>query len=480
MKRMHPHAVFTACALLFLCALASCGDDHPVPRFEGPPRDHRTVCDVPVCFQRLEDSVREGPGSGSTDRYLGANNDPLLIPWPSYSILGDVREHIQGVQRYKDYLVLSAGIRGGEGKASQLIVVRMGSRTEDGAWSKPYGNPQFDHENPSPLDRVIAVIDVDNRKWHAGGIQMAGPILAVPIYGDGDRAQVRFFDFSRPETPAALEDITLISPENSPSRAVGLIRIPNKHYLLLVWDDRNLYFYLSRTTDIHQGFDASTCFVVSPEDVRGGFQTEGSGPFGFSTYQNLTFVTDRSDGVYLVATRNTQVGSPVLTGKNFATLYKVSWPGGDHERRPEIDRVESKQIHCHDHQCDFAAGAGTYVDADGELFLYAVPHHLRDFNRRIPFNEYAFDVDYVQPHQRGSRNAREKQTPLLSRGNPEGTLPVAPGAGQFLSGRDSGRYPKDRVEDREQARSGQHRDGFAAFPGLQHPAGPVAQPAKEL
>jgi len=388
MKWAYPYAAPEACTLLVFLILASCGGGRPVPQAEGP-QDHRTVCDVPVCFQRLEDSVREGPDSGSTDRYLSANNDPSLIPWPRYSMLGDLKEHVQGVQRYRNYLVLSAGIGEGADKASQLIVLHMGSRTEDGAWSEPYGNPEFDYENPSPLDRVVGVVDVDRNKWHAGGIQMAGPILAVPIYGDGDRAHVRFFDFSVPETPTALEEITLISPENSPSRAVGLVRIPNRHYLLLVWDDHNLYFYPSRTTDIFDGFDASTYSVVSPEEVRGGFQTEGSGPFGFSTYQNLTFVTDRSGGVYFVATRNTQVGSPVLAGRNFATLYKVSWPGGDVERRPEIDHQESKEIHGYNSQCDFAAGAGVHVDAHGELFLYAVPHYLQDFNRRIHFNEYA-------------------------------------------------------------------------------------------
>jgi hypothetical protein len=389
MKWTHKHPASAACVLLLFFTLASCSDDPPAPQVAGP-QEYRTACDVPVCFEWLEDSVRESPDTGSTDRYLGANNDTSLIPWPRYSILGVLKEHVQGVQRYRNYLILSSGIAEGEDKASQLIVLRMGSRTENGAWSNPYGNPDFNYENPSPRDQVVNVIDIDKNKWHAGGIQMAGPILAVPIYGDGDRAQIRFFDFTVPETPTALEDITLISPENSPSRAVGLVRIPNQHYLLLVWDDHNLYLYQSKTTDMYQGFNASNYSVVSPDDVRGGFQTEGSGPFGFSTYQNLNFVTDRSEGVYFVATRNTQVGSPVLPGNNFATLYKVSWPGGDYESRPEIDHYETKQIYCYNNQCDFAAGAGMYVNGNGALFLYAVPHYLHDFNTRINFNEYTF------------------------------------------------------------------------------------------
>ena len=329
--------------------------------------------------------MRASPFFGSTDRYLGANNDKALLPWPTYAILGNLKDHFQGVQRYRNTLVLSCGL---EETTSQLIVIRMGSRAESGPWSEPYGNPDYNYLRPSTMDHVGGLIDIDSEKWHAGGIQMAGPILAVPVYGADKNGEVRFYDFSDPERPVPLPGMTVVSPEKSPSRAVGLTRLPGGHSMLLVWDDHNLYFYNSRSTDIYAGFDSDRYAEVNPDQVVGGFQTEGTGPFGFSTYQNINFVTDCAGGVYIVGTRNTQRGSPVLPGKDYATLYSVTWPGDDFSATPEIVNLTSRQIYCYNEQCDFAAGAGLYVDDEGQMFLYGVPHYMHGMNGRINFNEY--------------------------------------------------------------------------------------------
>lgn len=351
--------------------------------------NHNLLVDnVPDKFRKIPPKVRKSPFFGSTKKYLGARNDGI-IPWPDYTSTDDnelgLGEHFQGIQRIGQHLILSGGIKTGI-RRSQLIVIKMRTQSESGPWALPkYG---FSYKKPPPEDRIAIVVDIDRLQWHAGGIQAMGDVIAVPIYGDGAGSEIRYFDFSnRNNGPTEIEGIRLTKSDMK-SKAVALTQLQNHHYMTMVWDDENLDFHYSNSPDIGNGFQ--TAYTrVNKGDVQGGFQPGGGGISGNGTYQSVNFVRDSDNTVYFVAVRNQQKASPTFPGKDFADLYKVSWPNG-YEAEPEISRVEHKQMYCYNGQCNFGAGAGIYIDDEQHLFLYGASHWLHGGNARYNFNEYSY------------------------------------------------------------------------------------------
>jgi len=352
--------------------------------------DNHNLCidNVPDKFRKIPKKVRKSPFWGSTKKYLGARNDGT-IPWPDYTTSGDnelgLGEHFQGIQRIGQYLILSGGIKTGI-RRSQLIVIKMGTQSETGPWALPrYG---FSYKKPPPKDRIVKVVDIDRVKWHAGGIQAMGKIIAVPIYGGPPGSGIRYFDFSVPENgPVEIEGIRLTKSDMN-SKAVALTQLPNDHYMTMVWDDEYLDFHYSNSDDIQNGFQ-TTHTRVHKNEVQGGFQPGGAGISGFGTYQSVNFVRDCDNTVYFVAARNQQKGSPTFPGDDYADLYKVLWPNG-YEARPEISLVDHRQLYCYNQQCNFGAGAGIYVDDEQHFFLYGASHWLHGGNARYNFNEYSY------------------------------------------------------------------------------------------
>lgn len=346
------------------------------------------VDNVPAKFREIPPKVRRSRFFGSTKKYLGARNYGK-IPWPDYTSTDDnelgLGEHFQGIQRIGQYLIISGGIKTGI-KRSQLIVIKMGTRPKSGPWALPkYG---FSYKKPSSMDKIIKVVDLDRKKWHAGGIQAMGEVLAVPIYGGDPGSDIRYFDFSDPENGATeMADIRLTKSDMK-SKAVALTRLPNDHYMTMVWDDEDLDFHYCNSPDIRNGFQTAYA-RVNKRDVHGGFQPGGGGISGDGTYQSVNFVRDSDNTVYFVATRNAEKASPTFIGKDFADLYKVSWPNG-YEAEPEISRVDHRQMYCYNQQCSFGAGAGIYIDDKQHLFLYGASHWLHGGNARYNFNEYSY------------------------------------------------------------------------------------------
>lgn len=359
--------------------------------------------DVPARFREIPPKVRCSSFFGSTKKYLGARVNSK-IEWPDYTSnvanWGGIEEHFQGIQRIGQYLILSGGIKTGE-QRSQLIVINMETRSKKGPWALPrYG---YSYKNPPPEDRIVKVVDIDDKKWHTGGIQAMDCVIAVSIYGDRPRTQgseICYFDFTDPQHPEEIENIRL-HREKKKSNAVALTRLTNGHYMTMVWDDENLDFHYSVSDDISHGFQ-TTAATVPKQDVGAGFDDanpdnlDPGGTFGYGTYQNINFVRDQADKMYFVATRNSEKASPTSRGKDFADLYEISWREKegtsdlDYEAPPRISRTEHKQMYCYNQQCNFGAGAGIYIDDEAHLFLYGASHWLHGGNERYNFNEYSY------------------------------------------------------------------------------------------
>jgi hypothetical protein len=353
------------------------------------------LVNVEYSFDRIPDKVRSSSLFGSTSKYLGARN--TLIPWPRYTSQSEnnfgLEEHFQGIQRLGAWdhttgrhFVLSGGIKNGTPQKSQLIVFEMGTQPATGPWALPdYG---YDYENPPAADRTVAVVDIDTTYWHAGGIQALNNLVAVPLYGDGTGSEVRYFDLQVPTAPVELSGIRLSRPHTT-SNAAALTVLPNGYYMTLVWDDQNLEFHLSNSTDVLAGFQGGFQ-RVAPAEVVGGFAGGGCGSSGCGTYQSINFVNQCDGTVYLVAARNTQLASPTVTGTDYASLYRVTWPGGDYGAKPTVTWVKRRQFYCYNQQCNFGAAAGVYANDGDHLYLYGASHWLHNGNARYNYNEYSY------------------------------------------------------------------------------------------
>ncbi len=353
------------------------------------------INDVPDKFKKIPSKVRKSPHWGSTKKYLGARNlltksGNRTIPWPEYTSQANNAfgrgEHFQGIQRIGKHLIVSGGIKTGE-QGSQLMVIRMGTRSENGPWALPkYQFKGFNYKKPSTDDRIVKLVDVDCDRWHAGGIQAADNVIGMPIYGKPKGSEIRYFDFSDPENPKEM-DITL-KKEDARAKAVALSRLPNKHYMTMAWDDNNFDFHYCDSEDIKNGF-SDTKNRVTKEQVENEFAPGGGGKFGTGTYQSVNFILDTNGTMYFMATRNSEKASPTFAGKDFADLYRVDWENG-YEKAPKIRRVDHRQFFCYDQQCNFGAGAGIYIDDADHMYLYGASHWLHDGNKRYNFNEYSY------------------------------------------------------------------------------------------
>jgi len=301
-----------------------------------------------------------------------AVNGLIPAPWYRASLRNwfGFRNHFQGIQRVPgtDYLVMSgSNIHEPMGR---LLVIRL------------------DGESATAVESV----PVDSVLWHAGGLGMSGRVLAVPIFGDSPlRSKVVFYDMSRPEEPRRLP--VEITRPGEKAYAAALTRMPNGRYFAAVLADRDgiprrIDFYLSRSTDLADGFNPEAVrWFTSEVEARDGQDRN------FGDFQSVNFVRQTDGRLYLVGFHNTVPSMPFIPGRDYADLYEVLVPDAMAESdapvlaRPSLVKTASTQMYCKDGYCNMDAAAGLYVDPESRTIeVYAATGWLDD--DRIKFTVY--------------------------------------------------------------------------------------------
>ena len=378
-----------------------------------PPRyDVTQFADLPVGTSSIVDDASvdhveaEFARLRNRGEYLAAHDggriDPWRYTWHNLNNNGS-ENHFQGMQRLANGKFLA--ISGGDWRTSMshVFIVRMGSRPKRGPWAS---NTTAKDKRPPDRDRIVGVVGIDSEMWHAGGMDVMGNVLAVPVeypppaslplrslanlplpnHGARTRSRIVFLDLSNPASPKRLR--STIERSRTKATAVALTRLPNRYYLAAVLSGRGLDFYLTNTRSLSSGFRARPTTWL-PRQVRA---LEGQ-ERDFGGYQTINFVSQSDGGLYLIGLRNTSPMAPTIPGDNNADLFAIDLPDSDKAPAnandsvptPTITRVASRQLQCKHRQCNMAAAAGTYIDG-GKLMVYAA-YHWRH-KGVIRFNEF--------------------------------------------------------------------------------------------
>ena len=307
------------------------------------------------------------------------------------------RNHFQGMQRLRRgrHLVIS-GADPKEG--SHLFVVRMESCRVRGPWASNLLNEQ----TPPAQDKVAYAILIDRLGdgpgglWHAGGMDLCGDILAVPVERSGqgfvpERSEIRFFHTRDPERIERFDDTVTIERPGAKAGAVALTKLPNGHFLVAAWSDsdsgkRRFDFYLSVSDDFLDGFGPVPVTYVA--NTR-----------PFKKYQTINFLVQEPGPphgavrLFIAGLHNDSPGAPTFPGRDLIDLFEVRFRKTMlHDPNPQLLKPRritwrtGRLLPCRARQCNIDAAAGLYADPFGDLYVYSSYHWLRDDT--LQFNEY--------------------------------------------------------------------------------------------
>ena len=381
-------------ALGLVLAALSCSA--AAPRVEQP-----LVADVRAAFAHL----------GEVGHRLGAWGGDQL-PYPFYSLnrdhdVGD--NHFQGVQRLRAgaYLVLSGSNISREGDSTRygvpksahwdelplphgdLIIVRLGARPTSG----PLG-PNIDSaDRPDAAARVVATVPIriplasGTTLWHPGGLGACGDILVVPVENYSAKhgevcSQILFFDMSDPERPRRLRTIIdrSVAPVKDKAGAATMIRLADGRFMVASRTTTEVSFYLSRSTELEDGFEADPASVVEEKSADNVHAAAGLPfrRFGGSSFQ---FIRQKDGQLFLANFAHTKPADEKNEeDRQVISLWQVDFPRGDYRSRPNLTRVADREyageLFGENRWALFPAAAGIFVTDDGALAIYSTPRWM--------------------------------------------------------------------------------------------------------
>jgi hypothetical protein len=275
--------------------------------------------------------------------------------------------------------VAKLGFRGGhEGKA-------VGSNR---MFNNAYGGDRADWETtPNPNDTFIPLwgspyFKIDENENHPGGMSALGWHVVVPLQKlhydnltpgsqtpSDSNPYVKIYDLWDPATPALRQ--TFLTRNNGPetdNMAAAITKLENGKFLLAVSKATpvtQVEFYLS--TGTHLG--ATGAF--GPDNRLPDAIWAGVG------WHNFNFLNDCNGDLYIIGFSGEQGEDE---DEDQVQLYKFDFFSGGRfpfaPHRVVATKIGQKHMYCSSNnnadQCDFQAGAGSYVDPNGQVIVYAV------------------------------------------------------------------------------------------------------------
>lgn len=218
---------------------------------------------------------------------------------------------------------------------------------------------------------------------HAGGIQVNGNYIVAPFEDIDDTvvASFRTVDVSDPPNPVSGPTRFREKGQTTNGGAAALTRTNDSKFLIMVFGED--------AADVEVFVSAGTSMPTSPTDWDSKISAAAFGSSA-NDYQNVQFITecdiDTSGRLFALATHKNS------SGEDWVDLYRVTLNATTYA--PTFTKVASRKMTCSGantggtRYCDFDAGAGVFVDANGSLILYGVEH----YNDHYPYDDTAVKV----------------------------------------------------------------------------------------
>jgi hypothetical protein len=345
------------------------------------------VDDIPTRFAAL-------PHAGSKLEIHTADQFPDQFAYTQSRGNGGGNEnHFQGCQRLPGHYV---AISGGDWRhaSSHLFLGRLSSRAGRVRWGTNIQNG-----GPPSSDAIVARVDLHDTMWHAGGIDLCGFVLAVPIECtdkiplkgvrgvrpptcDPPRSRIVLVDVRAPAAPQVLA--RHIQRDGRKATAAALTLDPAGGYLLAVlrgitgaeqaagqpkkdFKDKRIEFY--RAADAVCGDFTETAAYMIPRGMK------------WEDYQTINFIRE-------TAGPGSAEGRLYLCGMagNTVDLFEVTFPAGS-TTAPVLRFLTSRDFALDRRYAEFKAGVGVYTEG-GTVALYAVPQWRR-LDGRLGLTEWA-------------------------------------------------------------------------------------------
>jgi len=308
--------------------------------------------------------------------------------------------HFQGIQRLKDgqHFVISGGSK--REKAANLIFCKADNYGHSPNSSEYYAVSRIEsaigsnviHEKiASDKDNVVGIYQLNkwsnrNNKlkdyWHAGGMDVCGDILVVPLENSKEKKSIiRFYDVSDfndikfPIKSGKTNKPKLIAehPIKGNSGAVALTKRADGKFLLASWTDSDddphrFDFYISKKINDLAKWEKKIPFhynkLVPEYDQEPKFQA-------------INFVRQKDGKLFLVGTGNTNKAAPFFGGTHYANLYEVIYfKDGKNNRKFHLIRINQREFKGGGFFANFGGGAGIYVNSKNKMAIYSA-HHWR-------------------------------------------------------------------------------------------------------
>jgi hypothetical protein len=276
-------------------------------------------------------------------------------------------EHRQGIQRLNrgglNYFAVSMSTQ--PGTAAGLEMSSLGSR---GPTLYALGGNVVPFQLAPSSDSVRAYLSESSPRNHASGLQVAGEYAIQPLEAVNDSvgAGFRIVRLSDPARPVWTASTERVRSHTTDAGAAGLVRLQSGRFMALVFGNNsdNVEVFVTTLAEM-PGFNDSASQWIS-------VSTAGT-PFGDSWYQNVQIVPDCSGQLYIVGTHRHWTSE-----NDWADIWRLdvsdSW-------LPTFTKLGNFNAKCrtantgNERYCDFAAGAGIYVDGQGKLILYGIEHY---------------------------------------------------------------------------------------------------------
>lgn len=318
-------------------------------------------------------------GESLVTEFLNLNSNPKVISFSNTFEINNSGGHLQGIQSFETNAVKYFVLTGSSDSYSYYTVVKRGDKNE-----------------------VILVNQLMDKPFkHAGGFQIFQNYLAVGIEDNDakDKSKVCIYDISNPEK-SQIKPVSVIERAGVPMRSTaGCVGMTNyKDKILLAvgdWDTKNIDFYSCKSGEFPKA-DFELFFSLNTETVLKENWIDDK----WLPYQNINLISTIEDELYLIGLGQNN------KNENVADLYQLK---ENNKVKFKLIKHASKKFIC-EKEVSFKAGAGVFIDKNGELGIVACGYNVEQTSY---LNYFSINKEKIQILPAHSHNDYEHERPLF-------------------------------------------------------------------